>query len=330
MRAAVLERFGAPLRIADVPLPVADDAEVVVRTAGCGICRTDLHMVDGLAYRPSLPHILGHEPAGHVVSIGAGVRGWSVGDRVAPYLFEACGHCPSCHTGNEAQCEATSGILGVTRNGAFAEFYKVRADNLERVPDALDLTLAGLMSCAAITAVRAVQRSNIDVSHRAAVIGAGGIGLLVVQILVARGIETYVVEPAASGRAAALAGGAAGAFAPDESIDFVFDRVFDLVGTTLSTSLAGRIVRRMGRIIVIGEEAEFPAVDTIAIAQREIEIVGSRNGSRCDAAEALALMADGVIRPKIAKRISLEQLNDAMSAMRSGSVHGRIVVEFPQ
>jgi propanol-preferring alcohol dehydrogenase len=330
MKAAVLEQFGAPLRIADVAPPVAGPGEVVVRTAGCGICRTDLHMLDGLAYRPTLPHILGHEPAGHIASVGAGVGEWKVADRVAPYLFETCGRCPSCRSGNEAQCEATSGILGVTRDGAFAEFFKVRADNLEPVPEALDLSLAGLMSCAAITAVRAVRRAGVDAGQRAVVIGAGGIGLIIVQIMVARGVETHVVEPAATGRAAALAAGAAGAHAPDDGIGLAFDRVFDLVGTARSTGLAGSIVRRMGRIVVIGEEAEFPAVDTIAIAQREIEIVGSRNGSRRDAAEALALMADGVIRPRIADRIALEKLNDAMSAMRRGSVHGRIVVEFPQ
>jgi propanol-preferring alcohol dehydrogenase len=330
MRAAVLECFGAPLRLADVPQPVADEGEVVVRTAGCGICRTDLHMLDGLAYRPRLPHILGHEPAGHIVSVGGGVRDWKVGDRVAPYLFDTCGHCLACLGGNEAQCEATSAILGVTRNGAFAEFFKVRADNLERVSEALDLSVAGLMSCAAITAVRAVRRSKVEASRRAAVIGAGGIGLLIVQILVARGVETHVFEPATAARSAALAAGAAGAYGPDDSTDLVFDCIFDLVGTARSTALAGRVICRMGRIVVVGEEAEFPALDTIAIAQREIEIVGSRNGSRRDAAEALALMADGVIRPRIADRIALDQLNDAMSAMRNGAVQGRILVEFPQ
>lgn len=330
MLAAVLERFGAPMRIADVPPPVAGEGEVVVRTAGCGICRTDLHMSDGLAYRPPLPHILGHEPAGHIVSLGSGVDTWKIDDRVAPYLFDTCGRCPACLGGNEAQCAATSAILGVTRDGGFAEFFKVRADNLERVPETLDLAVAGLMSCAAITAVRAVRRSRIEPGCRAAVIGAGGIGLMIVQMLAAQGVETHVFEPSAEARAAALAAAAQGAYPPDDRTDLDLDCIFDLVGTAQSTALAGRLVRRMGRIVVIGEEAEYPALDTITIAQREIEIVGSRNGSRRDAAAALALMAEGVIRPRIADRIALSEVNPALSAMRSGAVHGRIVVEFPQ
>ena len=109
-----------------------------------------------------------------------------------------------------------------------------------------------------------------------------------------------------------------------------FDRVFDLVGTGETTELAGRLVKRQGRIVIIGEEAEYPRIDTIAIAQREIEIVGSRNGSRADAERALALMASGVIRPRIADRIGLEGINDALETMRAGRLHGRVIVEFPQ
>ncbi len=117
MRAALLERFGAPLRVGEAPTPVAGAGEVVVRTVACGICRTDVHMQDGVAYRPQLPHILGHEPAGRIASLGAGVSGWAVGDRVAPYLFDTCGHCDACHGGSDAQCDAHPAVLGVTRNG---------------------------------------------------------------------------------------------------------------------------------------------------------------------------------------------------------------------
>lgn len=330
MRAALLERFGAPLRVGEAPTPVAGAGEVVVRTVACGICRTDVHMQDGVAYRPQLPHILGHEPAGRIASLGAGVSGWAVGDRVAPYLFDTCGHCDACHGGSDAQCDAHPAVLGVTRNGGFAEFFTVRADNLLRVPESVDLSAAGLVSCAVITAVHATRRAAVTAGQRVAVIGAGGIGVLIVQLMAAQGIETHVFDPAESARAAGLAAGAAGAHAPDAAPGIAFERVFDLVGTARSMGLAGQIVRRRGRIVVIGEEPEFPAIDSIAIAQRELEIIGSRNGSRHDAVDALTYMAQGVIRPRIADRIGLNGLNNALAAMRAGTVQGRIIVEFPQ
>jgi propanol-preferring alcohol dehydrogenase len=329
MKAAVLEGYERPLVVRDIPEPVAGPGEVVVRTAGCGICRTDLHMMDGLAYRPNLPHVLGHEPAGRIAEIGPGVTGWAMGDRVVPYLFDTCGHCAACRDGSDAQCEHTTGILGISRDGGFAELFRVRADNLLRVPDEVDLASAGLVSCAVITAVHATKRGALSSGHRVAVIGAGGIGLLIVQLLVHQRIETHVVETSEAGRRASLSAGATSAQAPgDNSPDASFDRVFDLVGTAASTALAGRLVRRRGRIVVIGEEAEFPGIDTVALAQREIEIIGSRNGGRKDAQEALTLMAQGVLRPQIARRIRLDGINEALSALREGSTYGRIVVEF--
>lgn len=331
MKAAVLERYNLPLVLAEVVDPIAGPGEVIVRTAGCGICRTDLHMIAGLAYRPALPHILGHEPAGRVASTGPGVTGWSIGDRVASYLFDTCGQCVACRDGSDAQCEHNKGILGVTRNGGFAELFRVRADNLLRVPPEVDLAMAGLVSCAVVTAVHATRRAVLSLGQRVAIVGAGGIGLTILQCLVHDGFEVHVVDPSEAARRTSLFEGAASSSAPgDRSGEGTFDRVFDLVGTAASTGLAGRLVRRQGRIVVIGEEAEFPAIDTIALAQREIEIVGSRNGGRKDAQEALALMAQGVIRPYVADRIELDGINAALEAMRSGRVHGRIIVEFRQ
>ena len=331
MKAALLERYKAPLVLADVPDPRPGPGEVLVRTAGCGVCRTDLHMIDGIAYRPNLPHILGHEPAGTVARLGEGVTGLAVGARVAPYLFDACGTCPACRAGDHAQCENNAGILGVTRNGGFAEFFLVRAENFLAVPTGVSIEAAGLVSCAAITAVHAIDRAVMVPGQRVAVIGAGAIGLILVQLLVAEAQEVHVANRSSMGREIALAEGAAGAFAIDAPAgEGTFDRVFDLVGTAASMGLAGRLIRRRGRIVVIGEEPEFPKIDSIALAQREIELVGSRNGGRADSARALALMAAGVIRPRIARRTTLEGLNDALDALRGGAIRGRVVVEFPR
>ena len=101
---------------------------------------------------------------------------------------------------------------------------------------------------------------------------------------------------------------------------------FEMVGLAETMKLAGDCVMRCGKIIVIGEEAESPAIDTIQIAQRELQIIGSRNGGLQDAIDALDMMASGVIRPPIAKRFPLDELNEAMQYVRSGRAHGRVVI----
>src|SRR4029077_19438709 len=136
-KAAVLVRVGEPLVIQDVPVPEIGPDEVLIETHACGVCRTDLHIQDGLAYVPSLPHIPGHEPAGAIVEYGrdvtglrAGPRGGPqpllavagprAGQRVVPHLFVALADCPYTRTGQHAQAMHLRGILGVTMPGGFA------------------------------------------------------------------------------------------------------------------------------------------------------------------------------------------------------------------
>lgn len=102
--------------------------------------------------------------------------------------------------------------------------------------------------------------------------------------------------------------------------------VFELVGLSHTMTLAAELTRRRGKIVVIGEEAECPAIDTISIAQRELQILGSRNGGMQDARDALRLMAEGVIRPPIAAHFTLEHINEAFELVRTGGAHGRVVV----
>lgn len=124
MKAAVLEELGAPLQILDVPIPEIGDDEVLVRTMCCGICGTDLHMVEGFGYVPKLPHIPGHEPSGVVERVGRSVTTFKPGDRVVPHLFLTCGRCRYCLEGRDSMCADLKGIIGVLVDGALAEVSK--------------------------------------------------------------------------------------------------------------------------------------------------------------------------------------------------------------
>jgi D-arabinose 1-dehydrogenase-like Zn-dependent alcohol dehydrogenase len=336
MKAAVLDQLKQPLVICEIPRPEVGPDEVLVETHTCGICRTDLHLQDGLAYVPALPHVPGHEPAGVVAAVGSQVRGVGVGQRVVPHLFVTCGRCPNCRRGHDAQCTHLGGVLGVTLPGAFAEYFVAPAANLLPLPDGVGFDAGGLVSCAVITAVHAYRKARVGVGDVAVVLGAGGIGLLLVQILKAGGARTVVVSrseqsllraaefgadlllpadaPDAAEQVAALSGGAGA------------DCIFECVGSAATMRVAATLAKPLGRIVVIGEEPESPPIDTIEIAQRELEIIGSRNGSRADAADALAMLASGLLHVPIVRRVPLDDINDALDMMRSGQAHGRIVV----
>ncbi len=336
MKAAVLRQLKQPLMIEDVPVPEVGPDDVLIETHTCGICRTDLHIQDGLAYVASLPHIPGHEPAGVVAAVGVNVREIQVGQRVVPHLFVTCGRCVCCRGGRDAQCMNTAGVLGVTLPGAFAEYFTAPARNLLSLPDGVEFDEGGLVSCAVITAVHAYRRARVRVGDPVVVLGAGGIGLILVQILKAAGALVAVVSRSKEALGMAMDEGADLAVlinSTDAARQITMfsagqgaQCVFDCVGTAATMRAAASFAAAGGQIIVIGEEPEFPAIDTIQIAQRELEIIGSRNGSRQDGADALAMLAAGTIRPPIVRRVRLEEINEAFDFMRSGQAHGRIVV----
>jgi D-arabinose 1-dehydrogenase-like Zn-dependent alcohol dehydrogenase len=336
MKAAVLREVKGPLVVTDMPKPEISPDEVLVETRTCGICRTDVHIQDGLAYVPSLPHIPGHEPAGVVVEVGSRVTSLRPGQRVAPHLFLTCGTCRYCRAGRDAQCDHVRGILGVTTSGGFAEYFKAPAENLLPLPDNVPFEIGGLTSCAVVTAVHAYRRARLQVGDTVVVLGIGGIGQILVQILRHAGARVIAIGRLPASLELAERAGASLALSADtpdleERVASFSENtgaacVFECVGLSSTMRTAATLLMRGGQIIVIGEEPEFPAIDTIQIAQRELEILGSRNGSRNDAADALNWMAQGVIKPPIARILSLAQINEGLQLVRDGAVVGRVVI----
>ncbi len=340
MKAAMLKEIGKPFSIESVPKPKIGPDEILIETRTCGICRTDIHIQDGLAYVPELPHIPGHEPAGVVFELGSQVNHIQIGQRVIPYLFITCGHCRYCRTGREAQCLNVEDIIGVTSNGGFAEYFSVPARNALIIPDNVSFEAAGLVSCAVITALHAYRRARLMVNDTAVVIGAGGIGLILIQILKSAGIRVIAVSRSPKSLELASEYGAdltlrlgsddtieqARAFTGGEGAQCAFD----MVGLASTMKTAAGFVTRGGQIVIIGEEVEFPAVDSISIAQRELEIIGSRNGGIQDAIDSLKMMSAGIIQPIIDRHFTLDDFNKAMKYVRSGKAHGRIIINVKQ
>lgn len=324
MIAAVMEAPNAPLQLRRVPVPVLAPGEVLVATRTTGICGTDLHILDGHGYLPSLPHILGHEPAGVVAEVGPGVEGFQSGDRVIAHLFFSCGECPYCTAGRDQQCCRLKGILGVLSPGAMAQYFKVPARNLFRLPDEIDFDSGGLIADAVLTSVHAARRGEVPPGARAVVVGAGGVGLCLIQVLLASGVQVAAWDRSPAQLEMARLLGAA-TLDPDRPAEA--GCIFDCVGSRDSLANACRWAARCGRVVVIGEHGDSLGVTSTEIAQRELEIIGSRNGTRQELTEAIRYVATGAVRPPIAARFPLHVVNAALEMVRRGA-GGRVVLEI--
>jgi 2-desacetyl-2-hydroxyethyl bacteriochlorophyllide A dehydrogenase len=337
MKAAVMHEVGMPLRIDDVAVPEIGTEEVLVETRTCGICGTDLHILSGFGYVPPLPHILGHEPAGVVAAVGNKVTNLKPGDPVAPYLFINCERCYYCRAGRHEQCTELKGILGVLIPGAFAEYFKVPATNLYRLPDNVAFDVGGLLADAVVTSVHAFKRSGLHLGDAAVVIGTGGVGLTLVQILKAAGVRVIGVDRSdaslqlAKQLGADVVGKSGDAETATKIKDFTHgfgaQCVFDCVGKSQAIRQSADYVMKCGRIVVIGEEKDEVAINTTEIAQRELEIIGSRNGTRQDMLEAIDLVSAGIVKPQIARHFPLDKINDAFDFLRRGTL-GRVIIEI--
>src|SRR3954470_16039901 len=189
MKALVLKEY-RQFALEDFPVPTLQPHDVLVRVRACGICGSDVHGMDGSSGRRIPPIVMGHEAAGVIAEIGSAVSGWKKGDRVTFDSTVSCGACWHCRRGEINLCENRR-VLGVScgeyrRHGAFAEFVAVPQRILYRLPDDLTFEQAAMVEAVSI-AVHAVERTPLTLNASVAVIGTGMIGLLVVQVLRARG-----------------------------------------------------------------------------------------------------------------------------------------------
>jgi len=338
MKAALLHELGQPLRIEDVPQPEPGAGEALVRVRACGIDGTDLKLLDGFGYQPELPFIMGHEVAGEVVAVGAGVSEFAPGDRVAVYNFITCGSCIFCRSFRDQLCLNMGGIVGVLNlPGGYAEYVCLLAQQLIRLPDAVSYADGATCCDAGMTALHAVDRADVTVGDIALVIGVGGVGSIVTQLLALTGAEVIATDIDETKAEWALEQGASHfvSAAGDALISQVqrlteslgVDRVIDVVGLE-STMIEGfASLRPGGRLVVVGYTPEFFPLSGKELAQNEKEVIGTRAGRRNDLSRCLKLYASGALRSIVQQTIPLAQVNEALAMLRAG-VTGRIVLTY--
>lgn len=336
MRAIAVARYGAPLVLLDVPEPVPEPGEVVLRVLTCGICATDVKIARGrmpFSDRLRLPHVCGHEVFGEVVASNPpGLV--AVGTRTIVYQYWPCGRCGACVRGDEVQCSDLAGWMGFVQDGGMRERIAVPADRLIAVPAGIEPRLAAPMSCAMGTAYRAVHtRGAVRLGSTVAVIGLGGVGIHAAQIAAASGAEVvgFDVHPPTLEAAAEL--GLVARIPTDDAADDLIagggvDVVIDTVGLDASLSLAERMTRRGGTIVLVG----YAAKTSLAFATRrmvldEIAVRGSRYASRDEMARAVAMVAGGSLQPVVGMVRPLARANEALDALEAGEVVGRAVLD---
>lgn len=325
-----------PLSVSEVERPVPPPGHVLVAVEAAGVCGTELHFRDGLLTPAKTPIVLGHEVAGAVAELGGGVTGWAEGDRVAVHYFHSCRHCRPCRTGLEHLCDQPEGFLAFVTDGGFAEFVSVPASALVGVPGPLSAAEAAPLCCAATTALHALGVAELSAGDSAVVYGCGGVGLALVQILRLAGIRTLAVSRSAMKLTAARELGAdtvidasAGAVA-DQVREATggrgADAVFELVGTTETMGESIAALAKRGRLVFVGYSFDALEVSPLALVVPELSIRTSVGNTHAELTDALALAADGRVRPIVHETAPLEDADRVLDELAAGRVVGRSVL----
>jgi (R,R)-butanediol dehydrogenase/meso-butanediol dehydrogenase/diacetyl reductase len=302
------------VRLDDVAEPTAARGEVLVRVAACGICGSDLHeYLDGPVYIPREPHpltgvappvTLGHEFCGRIETVGPDVAGFHEGDRVTVNPCLLCRVCPWCRRGQSNLC-ARLATLGLSRDGGFASLVSVPAYGCHVLPAAVDDRAGAFVEPLAV-AVHAARRARVVGGERAAIVGGGPVGLLLLQVLRARGLPWIaVVEPREERRRLARDLGAAVVLDPAASDparalaeltgEQRADLAFECVGSEAAFATAVRLAGKGGRVVLVGLVPAPVPVNLLALLAHEKEIVGS-SAYTDEFPAAVGLLAEGRVR----------------------------------
>ncbi|MCC7541753.1 MAG: zinc-dependent alcohol dehydrogenase family protein [Deltaproteobacteria bacterium] len=317
-----------PLRWAELPTPEPRAGELLLRVRACGVCRTDLHVVEGELARRRSPLVPGHQIVGIVEALGPDVSGFRVGDRVGVgWLHSTCGRCKRCTSGRENLCAAAE-LTGWTTDGGYAEHARAVADFVYPIPDGFEDLAAAPLLCAGIIGYRALRLTGITSwsGARLGLYGFGAAGHVAIQIARARGADVYVCTRDRE-RHQALAGelGAAwvgdAAEAPPVALDasIVFAPAGELVPPAL------RALDEGGTLVLGGiHMSPIPELE-YALLWRERVVRSVANNTRADGREFLAEAARAGVHTSI-ETFPLERANDALRALKHDAIRGAAVL----
>lgn len=327
MRAMLLHQAGRPLVMSDMPEPTPGPGEVVVTVSACGVCRTDLHILDGELTRPKLPLVPGHEVVGHVTALGKDVTDLSLGQRVGiPWLGWTCGDCGYCRSGRENLCEEAR-FTGYQIDGGYAERATVDHRFCFALPDTLSDIEAAPLLCAGLIGYRAYRMAGAP--RRLGLYGFGAAAHILIQLAVAEGIEVFAftrqgdAEAQIFARSLGAVWAGASEAAPPAPLDAAI--IFAPVGALVPAAL--RAIAKGGIVVCAGiHMSDIPAFPYDSLwGERQIRSVA--NLTRQDAREFFALLGRVPVRTHPVS-YPLAEANRALDDLRAGRLKGAAVLQI--
>ena len=337
---------GKPLQRAIKETPQPKGSEVLIRVTRAGVCHSDLHIWDGyfdlgggkrfyVKDRGCVPPFtLGHEPFGVVEALGPRAKGVKVGQKKLVYPWIGCGKCAVCKAGQDNLCVSGSRFLGVNRAGAYSTHLLVPDPKYLLDASGIDDAFAATLACSAVTAYSAANKlPKLAKSDAVAVLGCGGLGLIAISVLRARGITNIVacdIDDTKLATAKKLgAKKTVNTRAPDAAQQIQgIAAALDFVGSPITAALGIGALRKGGRYVICGLYGGELVHPLPPIAQRAIGIVGSYVGSLQELKEVVALAKKGKIRRTPVETRTADQANSALEDLKAGKVVGRIVLDF--
>jgi NAD+-dependent secondary alcohol dehydrogenase Adh1 len=339
MRAVQVVGYGESPQLAEIPAPdITGPQDVIVKLGGAGVCRTDLHILEGQWAEKSgvtLPYTIGHENAGWVHAVGSAVTNVAEGDKVILHPLITCGLCRACRAGDDVHCERSK-FPGIDTAGGYADYLKTSARSVVRIDDSLEPADVAALADAGLTAYHAAAKAarRLRPGDRCVIIGAGGLGHIGIQVLKAiSAAELIVVDRSPDAVKLAVSIGADhGVVAEGSYVDEVLELtgghgaevIIDFVGEGGSTADGVRMLRRAGDYHVVGY-GENLVVPTIDVISAEINFIGNLVGSYNDLSELMALAAQGRVRLHTST-YPLENFQDALDDLAAGRIRGRAIL----
>lgn len=325
MRAMVLDLLKTPLVMRERPIPQPADGEILIEVAACGVCRTDLHLIDGELPHPKLPIVPGHEIVGRVAALGRGVTGFARGQRVGvPWLGATCGVCPYCRSGRENLCDAPL-FTGYTRDGGYATHTIADARFSFPLPGDVDVAEAAPLLCAGLIGWRSYRMAGEG--SALGLYGFGAAAHILAQVAIWQGRRVHAFTRAGDTAAQAFARSLGAVWAggsqelPPEPLDAAI--IFAPVGALVPLAL--KAVRKGGRVVCGGiHMSDIPGFP-YALLWEERHLLSVANLTRADAREFLAIAPQAGVKTQVT-RYPLAAANAALADLREGRLQGAAVL----
>jgi alcohol dehydrogenase, propanol-preferring len=349
MKAARIVKPNESLEVQQLETPKPRGSQVLIRVESSGVCHSDIHLWEGGYEGPGgqllkttergvkYPLTPGHEIAGIVDSLGEEAEGFTKKDKVLVYPWIGEGLCPACRIGQENLCDKPRS-LGVYTDGGYAEYVLVPSYKyLLKIDEQMETNASATLSCSALTAYGAVKNTNLKPDDNVVIVGAGGLGLMAMQLAKATGGAKIIAMDLDDEKLGAAKKNGADSIINSKKEDPVkavmeltgkmgADAVIDFVNASKTVEADMQFLRRRAKLVLVGLFGGELKLSLVSMPTRAYRLIGSYTGTLSDMVELVSLASRGVIKPLVSNRFKLDQATEALTMLKEGKIIGRGVI----